>query len=40
MSVSVWLQRLRFTPFYSYLSTRAIDWIDDANGGAAAGRTP
>jgi hypothetical protein len=27
-----WLLRLRFNPFYSYLSERAVAWIDDANG--------
>jgi alpha-beta hydrolase superfamily lysophospholipase len=25
-----WLLRLRFNPFYSYLSSRALDWIDGA----------
>jgi alpha-beta hydrolase superfamily lysophospholipase len=27
-----WLLRLRHNPFYAYLSTRAVDWIDAANG--------
>jgi alpha-beta hydrolase superfamily lysophospholipase len=27
-----WLLRLRYNPFYDYLETRAIDWMDRANG--------
>ena len=26
-----WLLRLRYNPFYSYLETRTIDWLDRAN---------
>jgi alpha-beta hydrolase superfamily lysophospholipase len=33
-----WLLRLRHNPFYVYLSGRAVDWIDAANGGARAAR--
>jgi hypothetical protein len=31
-----WLLRLRYNPFYPYLSSRALAWIDDANARAGA----
>ena len=36
-----WLVRLRYNPFYAYLSARSIDWIDTANASTltAAGQT-
>ena len=27
-----WLLRLRYNPFYDFLESHAIQWIDNANG--------
>ena len=36
-----WLLRLRYNPFYAYLESRTIDWLDSANGtGRPESRSP
>jgi alpha-beta hydrolase superfamily lysophospholipase len=33
-----WMLRLRYNPFYDYLETRLLDWVDDPGAAAAAVR--